>query len=76
MKTENRWPTSVVHECRQCDELWELRDAFVDGNVVGDTRDLMGLTCAPGVRKDRFRSEDQGLIGFALNVHPVNAAGF
>jgi hypothetical protein len=36
----------------------------------------MGLTCAPGVRKDRFRSEDQGLIGFALNVHPVNAAGF
>ena len=34
MKADERWPTSVIHECRRCDELWEMVVALVDGNVV------------------------------------------
>jgi hypothetical protein len=41
MRTDGRWPTSVTHECRRCDELIGLKSAFVDGFVVGNTQNLM-----------------------------------
>jgi hypothetical protein len=39
MKTDERWPTSVIHECRRCDELSGLLVALVDGNVFCDMLD-------------------------------------
>jgi len=39
MKTAERRPTSVIHECRRCDELWGLLVALVDGNVFCDMLD-------------------------------------
>lgn len=45
MKADERRPTSVIHECRRCDELWEMVVALVDGRVVCDILGLMRGTC-------------------------------
>jgi hypothetical protein len=37
MKTDNRWPTSVFHECRQCDEFSGIGEVSVDGYGDGST---------------------------------------
>jgi hypothetical protein len=70
MRTGFWWPTSVSNECRQCDDLGGLWNASVDEFVVGNTRTMM-LTCAPGVRKGRFRCEvlrSPPVISFALEA--------
>jgi hypothetical protein len=38
MRTVFWRPTSVIHECRQCDDLGGLWSAFVDEVVVGSTQ--------------------------------------
>jgi hypothetical protein len=42
MRTDDRWPTSVFNECRQCDGFWGVGVVCVDGIRAGDT--LMGST--------------------------------
>lgn len=42
MRTDGRWPTSVIHECRRCDGLWGLLSALVDGKCGRQYTELMG----------------------------------
>jgi hypothetical protein len=57
MRTDDRWPTSVFNECRQCDGFWGVVIVCVDGIWTGDT--LMGSTL--GGRKSRERRRGAGL---------------
>lgn len=41
MRTDERWPTSVFHECRQRDEFWDVVGGGRDGNAMA-VRGLMG----------------------------------
>ena len=45
MKADERRPTSVIHECRRCDELWEMVVALVDEKVVYGLLGLLRGTC-------------------------------
>lgn len=52
MRTDGRWPTSVIHECRRCDGLWGLLSALVDGKCGRQYTELMGDLGADVVREE------------------------
>jgi hypothetical protein len=55
MKADERRPTSVIHECRRCDELWEMVVALVDEKVVCDILGLMRDLREREGKSTRFR---------------------